>query len=212
MNFCLLPESFRGGKYNPNVFKPGRNGNVTLVSARAHLGTTTNYDVRTEPDCDPWERRRLVGGLELSVATQRAGRDPSSVVPQCGTEVGRQRSQEVEEWWRCRSAFVSALDIRHSKFEIPSDGFALQSRHAAVLLQRARRSALARTRAGAEPRFVESLWREIENGQRRIALRLRLPRGARGNRPVAAPRRFAPDRPRQRTRLPKPDALADVFV
>src|ERR1019366_8614666 len=105
-----------------------------------------------------------------------------------------------------------ALDIRHWKFEIPSDGFALQSRHAAVLLQRARRSALARTRAGAEPRFVESLWREIENGQRRIALRLRLPRGARGNRPVAAPRRFAPDRPRQRTRLPKPDALADVFV
>jgi 8-oxo-dGTP diphosphatase len=33
MNFCLHPESFRGGKYNPNVFKPGRNGNVTLVSA-----------------------------------------------------------------------------------------------------------------------------------------------------------------------------------
>src|SRR5450756_1839142 len=33
MNFCLHPESFRGGKYNPNVFKPGRNGNVTLVAA-----------------------------------------------------------------------------------------------------------------------------------------------------------------------------------
>src|ERR1035438_288416 len=105
-----------------------------------------------------------------------------------------------------------AFDIRHSKFEIPSDGIALQSRHAAVLLQRARGGAFARTRAGAEPRFVESLWREIENGRWRIALRLRLPRGARGNRPVAAPRRFAPDRPRQRTRLPKPDALADVFV
>src|ERR1017187_7760508 len=79
MNFCLLPESFRGGKYNPNVFKPGRNGNVTLVSARAHLGTTTNYDIRTEPDCDSWERRRLVGGLETVCRNAASRRDPSSV-------------------------------------------------------------------------------------------------------------------------------------
>jgi hypothetical protein len=28
MNFCLHPENFRGGNYNPNVFKPGRNGNL----------------------------------------------------------------------------------------------------------------------------------------------------------------------------------------
>jgi hypothetical protein len=26
MNFRPNPESFRGGKYNPNVFEPGRNG------------------------------------------------------------------------------------------------------------------------------------------------------------------------------------------
>lgn len=28
MNFCLPPENFRGGNVNPNVFKPGRNGNL----------------------------------------------------------------------------------------------------------------------------------------------------------------------------------------
>ena len=43
------------------------------------------------------------------------------------------------------------------------DDFALQSRHAAVLLQRARRGAPARTRAGTEPRLVEPVRREIEN-------------------------------------------------
>ena len=39
----------------------------------------------------PWERRRLVGGLELSLSQ---GSEPA----------GRQRSQEVKECWRPRSA------------------------------------------------------------------------------------------------------------
>jgi hypothetical protein len=43
----------------------------------ADLDTTANDDVRAEPDCDSWERRRLVGRLELSVATQRAGGTPA---------------------------------------------------------------------------------------------------------------------------------------
>jgi len=41
MNFCLHPESFRGGKYNPNVFKPGRNGNV-------HNGLIPQLDTTTK--------------------------------------------------------------------------------------------------------------------------------------------------------------------
>ena len=43
----------------------------------ADFDTTANDDVHAEPDCDSWERRRLVGGLELSVATQRAGGMPA---------------------------------------------------------------------------------------------------------------------------------------
>ena len=43
----------------------------------ADLDTATNDDVRAEQDCDSWERRRLVGRLKLSVATQRAGGTPA---------------------------------------------------------------------------------------------------------------------------------------
>src|ERR1035437_6402434 len=89
---------------------------------------------------------------------------------------------------------------------------ALQNRHAALLLQRARGNPAARTRAGTEPRPVESVRRQAEDGPWRIALRLRVPRGARGNRAGTAPVGFASGRTHQRTRLSRPDALADVFV
>jgi len=39
--------------------------------------TVANDNVRAEPDYDSWERRRLVGRLELSIATQRAGGTPA---------------------------------------------------------------------------------------------------------------------------------------
>jgi hypothetical protein len=48
-----------------------------------------HYDIRAEPDYDPWERWRLAGVLELLM---------HRTVP-----AGRQRSQVVEEWWQCRS-------------------------------------------------------------------------------------------------------------
>jgi len=60
------------------------------LQTRAHLATT-DHDVRIKSDCNLWERRSLGGGLELSVAMQRAGGMPA--LP------------GVEEWWRCRSAF-----------------------------------------------------------------------------------------------------------
>src|ERR1039457_6065972 len=47
--------------------------------------------------------------------------EPAGPVLRSSTaEVGRQRSQEVEEWWRCRSAFVSAstFGTRNLKFRL----------------------------------------------------------------------------------------------
>jgi len=43
----------------------------------ADIDTAANDDVHAEPDCDSWESRRLGGGLQLSVATQRAGGTPA---------------------------------------------------------------------------------------------------------------------------------------
>src|ERR1035437_6739082 len=106
------------------------------------------------------------------------------------------------------------FQTRHSKFKTQNcaDGSALQNRHAALLLQRARGNPAARTRAGTEPWLLESGRRQAENESWRIALRLRLPRGARRNRAGTAPVGFASGRTHQRTRLSRPDALADVFV
>jgi hypothetical protein len=50
---------------------------LKCLMAGADFETTANDDVRAEPDCNSWERRRLVGGLQLSVATQRAAGTPA---------------------------------------------------------------------------------------------------------------------------------------
>ena len=38
---------------------------------------TTDYDVRAEPDCEPWERRRLVGRWETVGRNKRASGTPA---------------------------------------------------------------------------------------------------------------------------------------
>ena len=74
------------------------------------------------------------------------------------------------------------------------------------------RNPAARTRAGAEPRLLEPVRRQAENGHRRVALRLRLPRGGGGIGNQTRRFGFASDRHGQRTRLSGPDPLADVPV
>src|SRR4030095_4490442 len=57
---------------------------------------------------------------------------------------------------------------------VRADGDVLHDLNAPVLLQRGRGGAASETEAEAEPRAVEPVWRQVTDGRRGIALRLRM--------------------------------------
>ena len=67
------------------------------------------------------------------------------------------------------------------------NGPALQNRHAALLFQSPGPGIAHPPGQGAQPGPVEPVWWQTADGERRIALRLRLPRGRGGNRLALTP-------------------------